>query len=340
MSRGLKSTLVHALRHAGLSGTIRNWLGGNGVVLLLHETQADPASELWTGIPASHLDPIVAGLRSDGWDIVSLDEALRRMANGGDSRPFAVLTFDDGYRDNLTQALPILDRLAAPCTIYLPTGAVTRELFAWWLGLRALFRRHDEVTIDCMERRFSCAELPAKIAALQAASRWIHRDYRRQFDLAPTFAAYDVSLTSLAEAYFVGRDEARTLAHHRLVTIGAHTTSHRALSTLEPDEVRREMSDNKAFLEDLLDREVAHFAYPYGDPDSCGPREAAIAGTIGFASAVTAEPSPVFPEHRANTQAIPRVAVRPDETPATLYYRASGLSWALNAHKRRRRKSA
>jgi len=51
---------------------------------------------------------------------------------------------------------------------------------------------------------------------------------------------------------------------------------------------------------------------------------------------VTAEASPISPEHRHRMHRLPRVAVRPDETAETLYYRASGLSWAMNAHKRRR----
>jgi peptidoglycan/xylan/chitin deacetylase (PgdA/CDA1 family) len=337
LSRGLKSGLVRLLHSAGLSGKIRDWLGGQGVILLLHEIQTDPASELLTGMPVSRLAAIVASLRSEGWDIVDLDEALHRLASDAESRPFAVLTFDDGFRDNLTRALPILERLQAPFTVYVPTGALTRELFAWWLGLRALFRANDEVAIDCMDLRFSCADLAGKVAALSQASRWVHRDYRRQFELAPTFTAYGISLESLAESYFLDREELRALARHHLVTIGAHTTSHRALSTLEPEEIRREMADNRAFLQQLLDREVRHFAYPYGDARSYGAREIALAGEGGFASAVTTEASPVFPAHRRCAQALPRVAVRPDETPASLYYRASGLSWAFNAHKRARR---
>ncbi len=96
------------------------------------------------------------------------------------------------------------------------------------------------------------------------------------------------------------------------------------------------MADNKIYLERLLDADVTHFAYPYGDPRACGSREAEIAHELGFASAVTAEASPIYPQHRHRMHSLPRIAVRPDETAETLYYRASGLSWAMNAHKRRR----
>ena len=127
----------------------------------------------------------------------------------------------------------------------MPTGAVTRELYAWWLALRALFRSHEAVAIECMGRRFECSDLAGKIAALKAAASWVHQDYRRKFQLVPTFAAHGISPAALAEEYFLDCDELRALARHPLVTIGAHTTSHAALSTLEPGQARCEMADNK-----------------------------------------------------------------------------------------------
>ncbi len=336
MSRALKNGLSLLLRHAGLAAPLRRRLGGRGIILLLHEIQDDPGSELMTGCSPAQLAASVTALRRDGWEIVHLDEALRRLRGQGPSPPFAVLTFDDGYRDTLTRALPILERLQAPFSVYVPTGAITRELNAWWLALCDLLRSNEVVTVAGMDRRFSCPDLPAKVAAFNAVSAWVHRDYRRAPELAPTFASYGISLPALADRYFMTSDELIAFARHPLVTIGAHTVSHAALSTLEPHEVRVEMDDNRAYLERLLDREVAHFAYPYGGPRSCGPREAGIARAAGFASAVRVEASPVFPAQRDDPHSLPRIGVRPDETPASLYYRASGLSWAMNVRQRRR----
>ena len=99
-----------------------------------------------------------------------------------------MLTFDDGYRDNVTCALPILERHDAPFTIFVPTGPPTRTLYSWWLGLRALLRMRDTVTIEAMDRRFDCPDLASKTAALAKATRWVHFDLRRAQMLAPTFA--------------------------------------------------------------------------------------------------------------------------------------------------------
>lgn len=334
-----KSGLVSVLRQSGLAKPLRQRLGGIGAVLLLHEIHDDVPAELMTGCSPAQLAQVVTNLRRDGWAIVSLNEALRRIATPVGGPPFAVLTFDDGYRDTLTRALPILQRLAAPFTVYVPTGAPTRELKAWWLGLRVLIRSRDEVELECMQRRFVCSDLAGKVAALKAISAWMHQDYRRESSLGSVFAAYGISLPSVANDYFMSATELQEFAREPLVTIGAHTTSHAALANLGDDQARREMADNKSYLAQLLGREVVHLAYPYGDARACGAREAEIARDVGFASAVTVDASPIFAEHRDRVHRLPRIAVRPDETAASLYYRVSGMSWALNAHKRRRRPS-
>ena len=78
-------------------------------------------------------------------------------------------------------------------------------------------------------------------------------------------------------------DELRELADDPLVTIGAHTCSHRALSKLSDDEALSEMADSIARIEDELATPCHHFSYPYGGPEACGEREYELA-RIGSAS--------------------------------------------------------
>ena len=229
----LRQTLLNgfysAFRVAGLMPTVRRVLGNRGVILVFHEIHESPTQELMTGSGTTFLDHALVWLKNNGWEIVSLDEGLRRLMQE-DGRRFAVLTFDDGYRDNVTHALPILERHDAPFTIFVPTGAPTRTLYSWWLGLRALFRMRDSVTIDAMDRRFDCPDLASKTAALHKVTQWVHSDLRRARMLAPTFATADISLPALNDTYFLDENELKELARHRLASVGAHTSSHAALS--------------------------------------------------------------------------------------------------------------
>src|ERR1700693_4745234 len=87
LSKALKSGLRSLLRRPRLAAPLRARLGGAGVILLLHEIHDDLARELMTGCPPSLLTIVVNSLRRDGWDIVCLDEAVRRVAHWGGATP-------------------------------------------------------------------------------------------------------------------------------------------------------------------------------------------------------------------------------------------------------------
>jgi peptidoglycan/xylan/chitin deacetylase (PgdA/CDA1 family) len=297
-----------------------------GVVLMFHEVHADDdaySRELETGCTASFLEAIICELRRERWDIVGLDEALARLQHDDRSRRFAVLTFDDGYRDVRTRALAVLERQQAPFTVYVPAGAPTRELDAWWLGVRELFRRFDQVAVSGTDMRYACGDHVEKTKCRAALSAWIHEDYPRAVQLRETFRAYDICLETLNGDYFLDEAELRDLACHPLVTVGAHTMSHAALRTLDGAEARREMTGSRAYLESLLQRPVRHFAYPYGGPLACGKREFDLARDLGFASAVTTRDRPVFAADRTRPHEIPRIGV--SGTTAHLEYIARRL---------------
>lgn len=307
---GVLTTLIGPIRQRIRLRRVESRRRCRGIVLMFHEVLADDGSyqrEFRHGCTRSFLDSMIAHLRRQRWDIVAPDDALRRMGGEDSLRRFAVLTFDDGYRDTLTQALPVLERHGAPFTVYIPTDAVTRALNSWWLGLRALFRSRDEFTISAMETTFACRDADSKSAAHKTVNQWVHQDYSRISRLDETFRKYGISLRDLNVAYFMDEAELRTLARSPLVTIGGHTTSHPPLSYLDADSARREMTDNRLYLEGLLDRPVPHFAYPYGGARACGPREIGLAAATGFRSGVVATGGAVFSAHCRRPHEIPRV---------------------------------
>jgi peptidoglycan/xylan/chitin deacetylase (PgdA/CDA1 family) len=299
---------------------------------MFHEVHADDdaySGELNTGCTAPFLEAIICELRRERWDIVRLDEALVRLQYGDPSRRFVVLTFDDGYRDVQTRALAVLERHQAPFTLYVPAGAPMRELDAWWLGLRELFRRCDRVAIAGTDMSFACHDRAEKVRGRAALSAWVHQDYRRVAQLRETFRVYDVSLEALSGDYFLDEAELRDLARNPLVTVGAHTLSHAALGTLAAAEARREMTGSRAYLESLLDRPIQHFAYPYGGPQACGAREFELARELGFRSAVTTRERPVFAADRTHLHEIPRIGI--SGTTAHLEYVVRRLRELRNA---------
>jgi peptidoglycan/xylan/chitin deacetylase (PgdA/CDA1 family) len=302
-----KHLLSFVPAHPAFTALTRIIFGRVGAILMFHEVQENPDDELRTGCSPAFLDRLIRGLLARGWQIVSLDEALRRIRNGTERR-FVVLTFDDGYRDTLDCARVILERYSAPFTVYVPTGAVTRELNGWWLGLREIFRGRDVVRIDALQRTFSCPDLPSKVEALRQTSAWIASDFSVLPTLCDTFRKYHICIEELVDRYFLDGDSLKCLARNPLVTIGGHSSSHRALSTLSEREMDQELADNRTFLERLLDVEIGHLAYPYGTAQACGEREFAASSKLGFISAVTAEKHHLD-QRRVRLHRLPRIDV-------------------------------
>src|SRR5262245_47856943 len=125
---------------------------------------------------AGKLEWALRRLRDEGLDFVSLDEAIRRLRED-DPRPFASFTFDDGFADNLTRALPVMERFGAPFTVYVTTGMITREMDAWWFGLAELVSVQDRVELPAARLRFDCSNAPRKQAAFKSIEALIHKDF-------------------------------------------------------------------------------------------------------------------------------------------------------------------
>ena len=328
MKQVLTNSMIGVARWCGLMPTFRRIFAGRAAILMFHEIQSDDRSELMTGTSVSIFEYSLEWLRREGWEIVTFETCLERLTTESGPRRYAVLTFDDGYRDNVTTALPILERHDAPFTIYVPTGAPTRTMDSWWLGLREIFRRGDTVTIDAMGMQFDCPGLHEKTSSLHKVTDWIHQDYHRIAMLAPTFAKAGISMPTLNEAYFLNERELQNLARHPLVSIGGHTASHAALSCLDTQSARAEMAENRSYLEQLLQLPVQHFAYPYGDSRACGPRDADLAREVGFATAVTTRNGQVY-DLKSDHFSLPRVGVGGQfETRAKFEARMSGIQSA------------
>ncbi|MEP4033183.1 polysaccharide deacetylase family protein [Roseibium polysiphoniae] len=319
----------NVIHRAGLARILANSYRGHGISLMFHEIHEDVDAELRTGCSAAQLARILDAVVDDGRDIVSIDEGMRRLRDP-ESRPFALLTFDDAYRDNRTNALPVLEKYAAPMTLFVPTGMIDRSIQAWWLALRQMIKSSETVEMQAMQRRFYTGNLSSKAIALRQISGWVGSDQSRADFVIESFAQTGQAMPQLVARYAMDADELREFSEHPLVTIGAHTQTHRFLSNLDADTVHSELAGNKAFLEGLLQRPMRYFAYPYGSEGACGQREADIAKAVGFKASFTTRPGHIFSEHQENLQLLPRIDVGyAPQSSAALASRLSGLHRAM-----------
>lgn len=251
-------------------------------------------------------------VRRRGYDLVSMDEAVRRLRSDN-PKPFAVLTFDDGYRDHADYALPVMQALDVPAIFYVAPGFAQRSAALWWEDIETIIARNNAVSLDHPTKGLRLATGSAR--QKQAAFDHLYRHLRglpwveARAATAELAKNYGISSPETVEKACLDWDGVRALASDKLVTIGAHTVNHPVLAACQDTMITDELSQSRAILVNELQRPVRHLAYPHGDVTAAGAREFETAREIGFDSAVTTRPGLVETKHADRLTALPRVSL-------------------------------
>jgi peptidoglycan/xylan/chitin deacetylase (PgdA/CDA1 family) len=328
----IKSAISIAAHRTGLSRALARRYRGRGTLLALHSVVADDAfhPDETLRCPVGKLELALRWLKQQNVEFVTLDQMVARLHEPA-TQPLVAFTFDDGYADNLTRALPVMERFGAPFTAYVTTGMVTREIDAWWFGLAELTRAQDRIELPELGRRFDCPDRASKQRTFRAIEAAIHADFSVLPHVREAIKTARIDCTAALDREALTVEQLRTLARHPLVTIGGHTTTHRNLAQAETSAVEWEMAANRKFLQQATDTPIEHFAYPFGHARACGEREAQIARSVGFRTATTTRLGTLFAEHREHLYALPRMQLACDDTPSTLRCKIDGFYRAVQA---------
>jgi len=330
---------IGLFRASGAHRLAEPYTRGLGAILMFHrvhhrlEQSFEPNHGLEISI--AFFEALLKHLRRRGFRLLSLDAALDELCGAPNpAEPFAVLTFDDGYRDLLEHALPVLERHRAPFAAYVTTDFADGDGRLWWVEMEEAVRRLDRLDVVALGQRFNaaCATAQDKASAFSELY-WTLREGSEEELLRVTrslCAKAGIEPRRLTSELCLDWRELEILARHELCTIGAHSVSHARLGKLDPDAAAREMSESRAKIQRELKVEARHFCYPVGDPTSAGEREFEMAQALGFRSAVTTRPGMIFPDHRLSLCALPRLSINGrhqslDETDILL----SGAPFAL-----------
>lgn len=106
-----------------------------GHILMLHrvvEQRSDEPEQRELEVTPQFLEQTINEYRGKGYRFVSIDQACEVIAGKDKGKPFACLTFDDGYQDNYDIAYPILKQHGIPFAVYVTTGFIDNQLPMWW----------------------------------------------------------------------------------------------------------------------------------------------------------------------------------------------------------------
>jgi len=212
-------------------------------------------------------------------------------------RPRIVVTFDDGYVDNLTNAMPIAGAKGIPITVFVTSGVLGGDKGFWWDRLGTLLRGRPSGTHQI---RLPTNEGTVRIGLGSSKAGEDLQSVRQHLLPLPVAEIHHV-LDAVAEewgnsaapppdARSLTPSELGQLARSELVTIGAHTVDHVRLRGLPTHDQLQTISSSRKELEQLSGQAISHFAYPYGGRDSFDDSSVDAVRSAGFETACTTIP--------------------------------------------------
>jgi len=297
---------------------------GVGLIFTLHhvapstpECRGEFSPNRILTITPEFLEETIVQVRASGYDIVDLTEARRRLVEEDFSKRFVCFTMDDGYQDNFSTALPIFRKYNVPFTVYVSTGILDGTAILWWVHLEDIIQQESKISVTLAGRKFDfqTATIEEKYRAFDAMYWYLRSlsQLNQQDAIAVMLSEFAIDPATLCKQCAMSWETLAEFSQEDLVTIGAHTVSHYALSKLSPDEVRGEVLKGRQLLAERLGQAPAdHFAYPFGDAGSAAGREFEILDGLGFSTSTTTRKGLLFPEHKAYLHALPRVSLNGD----------------------------
>ncbi len=278
------SPLDSALIRLGTSMANRGGKNAALAVLMFHRVLPEPDPLLPSEPDASTFSVLMDTVASH-FNVLDLTDAVRRLRDGSLPPRAVCVTFDDGYANNCTVALPILAAKGIRATVFVASGFLEGGRMFNDTIIEAV--RIAPGTFDLADFGLGAYLLPddeARIHAINDIIRKIkHIEPSARSQLTGGIAAR-AGLRG-ASALMMTHDQVRRL-HRAGIEVGAHTVSHPILVGLGAEAARHEITAGKHELEAIIGARVSLFAYPNGKPASdYDGRHVAIAMEAGFEAA-------------------------------------------------------
>ena len=284
LKRGTKRAARALFHHAGGTRWVRSRFGHSVRILMYHRFPQESRFEAQCAHLRKHYQP------------VSLSEAVACLGAG---KPIpghlVVVTVDDGYRDVLQNAFPILNQYRIPATVFLTTDLPDRLSWLWTSQVTYCVERSrvsgialgeggkEQWMLDTSERRERAARSITETLKKMPNTRrleWVAK--------LPSVLGVDLPQEAPDSHAPLRWDDVRTLSGSN-VEFGAHTRTHPILSRLATlNELEAEIAGSRGRIEQETGVEVRHFCYPNGTPADISEQAVEVVRASGFVSAVTA----------------------------------------------------
>lgn len=227
-------------------------------VLNFHRV-SDDECPLWPPMKLSVFEGIIAYL-SRNVNVVS-PEFLFSLEVADLSKPVVLITFDDGYRDFIDNALPILIRYSIPCLHSICPSLIDSSWLPWPQVIASYLKANLGSSVDWLGGEK--LDIPVSISEIYFL-KILSSLYLVEWDILNSFIDSIRPLAKVPPSIrLMGWREVSYCATNNVV-IGSHSLEHENLASVSFCQALRRMSDSKRLIEERTGIDVKFFAYPSG----------------------------------------------------------------------------
>ena len=202
-----------------------------------------------------------------------------------------IVTLDDGYKDNYTNAYPILQQYKMPATIFLTTDPIDDRDTFWWEKVGEAINKTSEkvleINIDRL-RKFDLSHTVKKIEAVRMIFSLLNQvsEIRKKQALHHLFEELKIDENELRMNATLSWGEIGEMSRGG-IEFGAHTITHPILTKTSPEQAEKEIIKSKLRIEEEIGKAVSSFSYPQGDPSTYDESLKKFLKNSGFSCACT-----------------------------------------------------
>jgi len=287
--------IIYYLKISDIYSYFRDLIFSHRIIIFTYH-RIFPKQEDWWSVSYTYPEEFEHQINfiNKHFKVLSLKELLELSNNGKlfteTYKRTAVITFDDGYKDNYIYAYPILKKYNIPATMFLATGFIDKNRVYWWDRVGYIFYHSQKKEIDLgdlgkfsltspNEKSNSLKRLLSKLKSLPDQTKEVIIDNLKKI------SKVEIPF-SLGKDLMLSWEEIQdmTLNH---IEFGAHTVNHPILTNIPLEQAEKEIIKSKQILEAKLQKNIKAFSYPNGKEKDFNDDMIAILAKSGFEYAVT-----------------------------------------------------
>jgi len=259
--------------------------------------------------------------------VISLNELFHRIEKAiPPDRFYVVVTFDDGYRNNLDIAFPILRELRIPATFFLTTKFIDQKLIPWWDQWLCKINETNRIVnlklAPYCSGRYDLSKWGEKKRLFSTIAEAMNSHPKHSKEVMSIIN--QISNNEPFPRFYMNWNEAKWLSRQEGVSIGAHSVHHEKLASVKLP-LYEDILPSKNSIEKNLGQNIIFYAYPFGTRNQISEsvcKEVEKAGFQGGFTAVAGFNNPGDDLFRLN-----RIPVVGNESFGTFLTRLYAADW-------------